>query len=403
MKEIDHTYGIRAQDLIAQGALTNSKRPECFVKGVYQTHALYGKGAYLHDISGRRLIDFICALGSNILGYGNHQVAESIYQQALMGPSLSLSTSLELKLAEKIREIMPWVRTMRFLKTGTEACMAAIRIARAKTNRSFVLSEGYHGHLDEFIKLTPPALGVNPQSSVLKLTDLGQISDVIAAVIIEPIMTDMSQERIQWLRDLRQKCSETGTILIFDEIITGFRTPKFTMSNFLGIEPDIICLGKAMGNGMPIACVAGKDSVMNCGEYFVSSTFAGEMCSMAASLSVISQMQSNKFNIQDLWSAGDHFQKKFNEIYPEKIRLVGYPTRAVFEGDLLTKALLWQEAYLADILFGSSFFFNFAHMPLSERVLNILGDILLRIKTGSVELKGELPKSPFAQKIREAK
>lgn len=401
MKPLDFSHHIRAQDSIAHAALTNSKRPECFVKGVYQTHATHGRGPFIFDVSGRRLLDFICGMGSSILGYGNSHVADSIYQQAMAGPTLSMSSSLEIKLAEKIKEIMPWVEKMRFLKTGTEACMAAVRIARAKTGRTTVLSEGYHGHLDEFISLTPPALGCNTGSQVHKLQSIDHITEMVAAVIIEPVMTDMSEERVKWLRELRAKCTASGTILIFDEIITGFRVPKFTITNHLGIEPDLICLGKAIANGMPLSVVAGKSLIMNCCEYFVSSTFAGEMCSTAAALATISQLQTKKFDLNDLWSAGLVFQTRFNQIYPEKLKIVGYPTRGVFEGDPLVKALFWQEAYLADLLFGASFFLNFQHLPYLERVLNLSSDILLRIKTGLVELKGEMPQSPYAQKMRE--
>lgn len=405
MKEPNWFHHIRAQDSIAQSALTNSKRPECFVKGVYQTHLrAAAQGPFVWDTEGHRLYDFICGMGSNVIGHGNTYIAEAIYRQAIAGITLSLGTPLEIDLAEKIKELLPWVQTMKFLKTGTEACMAAVKIARAKTGRMTVLSEGYHGWGDEFVALTPPALGVPVRIPALhKLTKIDDIDETVAAVIVEPIMIDASPERVQWLRQLRDKCTMSGAVLIFDEIITGFRTPKYTMSNYLGIEPDIICLGKAMAGGMPLSCVAGKNEFMNCGEYFVSSTFAGETCSLAASLSLISQMKDPKFDLNELWRCGEYFQKRFNSMYPEKIKLIGYPSRAVFDGDLLTKALLWQEAYIAGILFGSSFFLSFAHIPYLDRILNILDDIVLRIKTGSVVLKGELPQSPFAQKMRESK
>lgn len=401
MKQRDWSYSIRAQDSIAQGALTNSKRPECFVKGVYQTHLRSARGPYVTDVSGHVLFDFICGMGSMLIGHGNHNIANAIYQRAIDGITLSLGSVTEIQLAEKIKEVLPWVQKVKFLKSGSEACSAAIKIARAKTGKDIILSDGYHGWHDQFVSLTQPALGVPPQSGIYPLRE--DLIETAAAVIVEPIMTDISKPRVDFLRRLRELCDKSGTLLIFDEVITGFRFPKFTVSNYFGIEPDIICLGKAMGGGLPLACVGGKDLVMNCGEYFVSSTFAGETCSMAASLQLIQELQTNKFNLNELWAVGGNFQEEFNKLYPEKIRLVGYPTRAVFEGDQLVKALLWQEAYKAGILFGSSFFFSFAHMPYSERILNILNDIIIRIKTDSVLLDGELPQSPFAQKMREKK
>lgn len=401
MKEPDWTYFLKAQEHIAQRALTNSKRPECFVKGVYQTHLKSARGPYVWDVENRQLFDFICGMGSMIIGHGNQLIAEAIYRQASQGITLSLSSTIELELAEKVKEIIPWVQKMRFLKTGTEACMAAVKIARAKTGRFDVVSEGYHGWSDEFVALTPPALGCRPTTFGKPLKSFDDINGETAAVIVEPIMTDTSQARVQWLRDLREKCTKTGTILIFDEIITGFRTPKFTMSEYFGIEPDIICLGKAMGGGMPISCVAGKTDVMNCGEYFVSSTFAGETCSIAASLMLIAQLRTEKFSLKDLWFAGEHFKSKFNQLAPGLVQIQGYPSRGVFVGDPLAKALLWQEAYKAGILFGASFFLSFVHIPYLDRILNVLSDILTRIKTGSVRLEGEMPQSPFAQRVRE--
>lgn len=403
MKELDWTYYLKAQDLIAQGALTNSKRPECFVKGVYQTHLKKGQGPFVWDVQGNQLYDFICGMGSMILGHGNQLIAESIYRQATQGITLSLSTPLELELAEALREIIPWTQKFKFLKTGTEACLAAVKIARAYTKKQRVLSEGYHGWSDEFVALTPPALGTHDNPHIGPLREIENIGADVAAVIIEPIMTDMSPGRIQWLRDLREQCTKVGAVLIFDEVITGFRTPKFTMSGYFGIEPDLICLGKAMGGGLPISCVAGKTEIMNCGEYFVSSTFAGETCSLVSSLTLISLLRTKNYDLTELWAAGKYFQDKFNQLLPDKIKLSGYPSRAVFMGDPLIKALFWQESYKAGMLFGASYFLSFAHLKYLDIILNVLSDIATKIKTGSVTLEGELPQSPFAQRAREQK
>lgn len=403
-KEPDFTYHIKSQDLIAQGALTNSKRPECFVKGVYQTHVKKAHGPYVWDVEDRQLFDFICGMGSMLIGHGNEIIARSIYQQATKGITYSLSSTIELELAEALKEILPWADKFKFLKTGTEACMAAIRIARAKTGRPWILSEGYHGWSDEFTSLTPPALGCNQMTfpNMYKLATIDQLSNMMyAAVIVEPIQTDMSPKRIEWLRSLKEACEKTGTLLIFDEIITGFRVPKYTFARYLDIEPDIICLGKAIGGGLPLSCLAGKAAVMNCGEYFVSSTFAGETCSMAACLALIDLLKTSKYSLNELWGAGKCFQDKFNTLFPERLVLSGYPSRCVFSGDPETKALFWQECYRAGILFGSSYFLSFAHLPYLERITNVMADIFMRIKTGSVVLEGELPKSPFAQKVRE--
>lgn len=399
--KIDLQWTLRSQDSIAQNALTNSKRPECFVKGVFPTHISRAIGPFVWDTSRNKYIDFICGLGSNILGYANNSVNAAIYQQMINGTTYSLSSELEVLLAEKMKEIVPFIERVKFLKTGTEACLAAIRIARAKTGRSTVLSHGYHGWGDPFVSLTPPALGISSQTGISPFKLLEDINGETAAVIIEPILCDLSERRIDELQALRRKCTQEGALLIFDEVITGFRFPKFSVSNHLNIQPDLIVMGKAMGNGMPISFVGGSKDIMNCGEYFVSSTFAGETLSIAASLKVIELLQTKKYNLEVLWERGQYFKDKFNSMCPENLKLTGYPTRGVFEGDLTTKALFWQESVKAGILFGSSWFINFSHLPYIDNVLNVLQDILTRIKTGSVELEGELPQSPFAQKARQ--
>jgi glutamate-1-semialdehyde 2,1-aminomutase len=403
-KSTDFRYHIRAQDCIAQGALTNSKRVECLVKGVYPTHLTHGLGCDVWDTSGKNYVDFICGLGTNILGYGDTEVAQAIFDRARMGASLSLSTPLEIEVAEKVKELIPFVDQVKFLKTGTEACIAALRIARAKTKRTGILSQGYHGWSDEFVSLSPPALGVprifHESTATLSGFEQGELEDV-AAVIVEPVMTDATVDRINWLRSLREACTKSGTLLIFDEIITGFRFPKFTASEYYGIEPDLICLGKAIGNGLPLSVVAGKKDVMSCDEYFISSTFAGETLSLAAALKTMTLLQT-KYDLYHLWEKGAQFINRFNTLGSGMIAIEGYPSRGVFVGDPMIKALFWQEAVKAGILFGPSWFFNFKHIDLMDEVLSTCGDIILRIKVGSVQLEGELPKSPFAQRMREA-
>lgn len=391
----------RSINSIAQNALTNSKRPSCMVEGVYPTHLTRGDGPYVWDTDGNKYVDFISGLGSNLFGYGHSEITNAIAERARLGATLSLSSTLEVEVAEKIKELFPFIERMKFLKTGSDACSAALRIARAYTGRQLVVTDGYHGWADDFVSVTPPALGVPPREWMRKLTKEQLQPDSCAAVIIEAVNLDTSPEYFSWLRDLRAECTRVGTLLIFDEVITGFRFPKHSVSNYSGIEPDIICLGKAMGNGMPISCVAGRKEIMNCGEYFVSSTFAGETLSLAAALKVM-QMLQGKYDIQDLWDKGAAFLKKFNSLWPEKLFIRGYPTRGVFEGDQLIKALFWQESIKAGILWGPSWFFGFHHRGIEDGVLSASEDILMRIKMGQVKLEGKLPSSPFAQKLREA-
>lgn len=389
----------RSEQAIAHGALTNSKRAQCFVKGVYPTHLREGKGCYVWDTLGNRYIDFICGLGSSILGYANEEVNGAMMAQLRRGSTFSLGTELEVLVAEKVKELFPFIEKVRILKTGTDACNAALRIARTKTGRGSVISNGYHGWGDEFTSLTPPAHGV---VGSYKIAKEGEINSDTAALIVEPVITDATPERVNTLREMRKECTRTGAMLIFDEIITGMRFPKFGVSNYFGIEPDILCLGKAIANGMPVSIIAGKTDVMECDDYFVSSTFAGETVSLAAALKTMGLLQT-KFKLEYLWQEGKKFQDRFNSIAPELISIEGYPTRGVFKGEMFHKALFWQEACKAGLLFGPSFFFNFSHIDVADQVISSCEGILRRIKTGSVVLEGELPQVPYAQKTREQK
>lgn len=399
----DFRWHRRALDCIAQGALTNSKRPECHVKGVYPTHLQKGQGCYVWDMQGRKYMDFITGLGTNLLGYGETRVNGAIAGQLQHGACLSLGTHHEIEAAEMIKGMFPFVDAVKFLKTGTEACAAAARIARAKTGRDMILSDGYHGWSDDFVSLTDPAVGVprkDPyQRAIKRLSDESATGHRVAAVIVEPVITDWSDDRRKYLTELRDECTKLGTILIFDEVITGFRFPRYGVTNYWGITPDIICLGKAVANGMPLAVVGGKYDVMNCDEYFVSSSYAGETLSLVAAKETMSLLQK-KYDLDGLWAKGQKWLDEFNSIAPDVVKIEGYPTRGVFKGDPLAKALFFQEACLAGILFGPSWFFNF---PLSEDAFDIMGslkEILGKIRRGEVKLKGEPPRSPFAEKVR---
>ena len=392
----------RAHESIAQGSLTNSKRVECMIKGVTPTHLKSAQGAFVVDADDKKYIDHYGALGSCLFGYGNPYFKKAIVEQmdkTGFGP-MSLGTTLEVELAEEIKNYFPFVEKSRFLKTGTEACIAAVRIACAHTGRRKVLSSGYHGWSDGFVSLTPPAAGVGPQPHFENFINLDQLKSDVACIIIEPIVTDHSQKRLEWLDLVMAKCRTNGILVIFDEIITGFRWPQYSFANEAGRHPDIICLGKACAGGMPLSIVGLGRGIGN-GEWFVSSTFAGDPLALAA-LKTTLFLLTNKYSLKDLWRDGGYFLDEFNAIYPEKIKIEGYPTRGVFTGDPLTKALLWQEACRAGILFGPSFWFSFQHIEHRKIVISTCADILGRIKLGEVKLTGEMPVSPFAQRARES-
>ena len=390
----------RATNAIGHSALTNSKRISAFVKGVSPSHATKGSGAFIWDSEGKKYLDFICALGSNLFGYSNPYITKTIFQHISEGLTLSLSSMVEIEAAEKLKEAQPFIDKVRFLKTGTEACMASLRIARSHTGRRRVLQDSsYNGWSDELITNVSVGNGVNESSFISKLESLDQITDEIACVIMEPIITKYDEERIAYLKAIKEKCNQTGTLLIFDETITGFRWPSFSFSRHSGISPDILLLGKCIGGGLPLSAICLVKKELDKTDWFVSSTFAGEMLSLHAFIEVM-RLLTQTLKIQDLWDKGLDMIQRFNQIYPEKISIEGYGTRGVFKGDELVFALFMQECHKAGILIGASFFLNFANIDYKEQTLSTFQDILIRIKLGQVKLEGEMPKKPISMKAR---
>lgn len=400
---IDHRFQLREEAVIAQGALTNSKRPSTFVQGVYPTHVIRGRGCYVYSADGQRYIDFICALGTNILGYANLHVNTAVRNRLDQGNLFSLSTTAEIDFGELVQSFLPFVERIKVLKSGSEGCSAAVRISRAYTNNAYVFSQDYHGWHDAFTNLTPPAHGVFEYAPTLKpLSEMDNwIEDngtCVAAVIIEPVNLDWSNERVEYLRELRQRCTSLGALLIYDETITGLRFPGLSVAKWSGVYPDLIIMGKALANGLPISIVGGKKEVMD-SDYFVSSTYAGDTLPMAAAAVVVPAM---KERIDQMWERAGMFQKSFNDIGGELISIKGYPTRGVIQGrDDLTKALFMQECCKAGVLFGPSFFWCEPHAAESAFVLDVVGQVVSRIKTGVVQLEGAMPRKPFAQVQRE--
>lgn len=396
---IDFKWHKEHMETIAQGCLTNSKHPDRFIKGFYPNMVESAKGAFITSSQNEKYLDFICGLGTCLLGYAQRDINAAIINEVSKGYSYSLASKTEVRAGRRVKELFPFAERVKFLKTGTEAAMASIRIARAYTGRKFVLSSGYHGWSDEFVGMTPPAAGVVNDVYMRKLNDINQITKDIAAVIVEPVELDNSRDRVLWLNSLREKCNQTGTVLIFDEIITGFRYKSWSVSNYLNIRPDIILLGKSMSNGLPLAAVGGQKELMDNDQYFVSSTFAGENISLASFIK-LSNVLASDLDIGELWENGETFRDKFNSIWPEKIYIEGYSVRGVFRGDPLVIATFWQEAVRAGYLFGPSWFFMFPHIEHMYSALENISDILNLMKIKMPKLKGPMPSSPFSVKQR---
>jgi len=389
----------RAHHVIAHGALTNSKRASTFVKGVYPTHFKSGHKCYLVDVDGNTYVDMICGLGTNLFGYGNRAIVEKCLQVGLKGNTVfSFASDIEVEFAELFVNEHPWIEKIRMLKSGSEGCSAAVRIARAFTDKDYVYSEGYHGWHDQFVQLTPPAYGVAHDGYMIPLHDDFKFREGTAAVIIEPIITDYSKERILWLQRLREACDKQGVLLIFDETITAYRYQQGSVTRRHNILPDIWIGGKAIAGGYPLSIVGGRAEIMDC-DYFVSSTWAGDRIAMAAAIKSI-ELMANDYRPDDLWDKGKLLQDEFNAI-SEHVQMVGYPTRGIFKySSLRWKTLFMQEMCKAGILIGPSWFINRWHTAEKQNIISIAKICIKNIMNHKVILEGKAPLSPFAEKVR---
>jgi glutamate-1-semialdehyde aminotransferase len=287
----------RAQRVIPLGTQTLSKHPSQWVQGAHPTHLVRGKGAHLWDVDGNEWIDEPMALGPIILGYAEPVVDDAIRAQLDDGITFTLMHPLEVEVAERITAMCPGVEQVRFGKSGSDAVSAAVRAARAHTGRDLVAVLGYHGWHDWYIGSTTRNLGVPKAvadlTTALPYGDLDAVADLfsrhpgeVACVVLEPSGATVPPEG--YLAGLVDLCREHGVVSVFDEVITGFRLAPGGARERYGVEPDLSCYGKALGNGMPIAAIGGSRELMHTFEdVFFSGTHGGEALSLAAARAVL--------------------------------------------------------------------------------------------------------------------
>ncbi|MHC4160137.1 MAG: aspartate aminotransferase family protein [Planctomycetota bacterium] len=357
----------RTKEVIPDGVQTLSKMPERHVRGIYPNYIDRAQGPNIY-CGTETYLDYPMGLGAVILGHAHPEVTVAIKKQADNGTIYSLSSPKETELAELLCNLIPSAEMCRFLKTGSEATSAAVKIARTYTNRKKVIACGYHGWHDWYSATCKPAGCVDKNVIQLPYNDLEafkkKINKNTAAVIIEPYVYDEPKEG--FLIGLKNLCRINGAVLIFDEVVTGFRTKKLTAQALFKIEPDLTCLGKAMGNGMPISCVCGNKDIMKVLERdcFVSSTFGGELLSITAALKTIEIIEGKGYH--PIEAMGSRVKEGFNryaENYGlESCRCVGYPQRTKFEFPSDEhRSLFWQECLRWGVFFGYAQFISYAH------------------------------------------
>jgi glutamate-1-semialdehyde 2,1-aminomutase len=278
-------------------------------------HAARGQGAWLFDVDGNRYVDLVMSYGPLILGHAPKAVVAAITEAAQHGTAFGAPTERELKLAQRICEFVPGAERVRLVNSGTEATMSALRVARAATGRDFLLKfdGNYHGHGDSFlVKAGSGALTLGAPDSpgvpraLAELTLVAPYNDLaatramfalhrnkIAAVFVEPIAGNIGLVLPEpgFLAGLRELCDEFGTVLVFDEVMTGFRVARGGASELYGIRPDLVTLGKVIGGGLPIGAYAGRDDLMRqvapLGKVYQAGTLSGNPLATAAGLATL--------------------------------------------------------------------------------------------------------------------
>ena len=321
------------------------------------------KGSYLYDEDGNEYTDYIGSWGPMIIGHNDERVLAAVQDQITNGLSYGAVTAIEVEMAELITEIVPCVEMVRMVNSGTEAVMSAIRVARGFTKRNKIVKfEGcYHGHADALLVKagsglmtagTPGSAGV-PEGCVkdtltATYNDLESVEQLfkenpgeIACVIVEPVAANMGvvTPKEGFLEGLRDMCTKNGTLLIFDEVITGFRLKLDGASGYFGIKPDLVTYGKIIGGGMPVGAYGGRREVMETvapvGDVYQAGTLSGNPVAMRAGITQLQILRDNPDIYDRLEKNGEFFRAQLREILsrhnlPYKVNGIGSLTCLYF-------------------------------------------------------------------------
>ena len=364
-----------ALKLMPRGTQTLSKCPDQFVDGIYPKFAKKSKGAYVKGVNDKWYLDYMCGLGPIILGYNHKRTNKVIKKELENGIIHSLPTILEQQLAELICEVVPCAEQVRFAKNGTDADLAAVRIARSYTGKEHIIKCGYHGWGDwNGITLRPHGIPKSLKKTIsefeynnLKSLEKELKKNKVAGVIMEA--QALTAPEPGFLEGVRELCTKYGALLIFDEVVTGFRWSLGGASEYYGVTPDLCCLGKALANGMPLSAIAGKKEYMQeLNHAFFSMTFGGECLSLAAAIETIKELKTKNYN--HIWRLGNILDSGIKDLakkYNLKINFAGSAPRhnltfdSSYKDPKGLKALFYQEMVKQGILFPNVIYIQFSH------------------------------------------
>lgn len=304
------------------------------------------KGAYLYDEDGNRLIDYIASWGPLILGHAYEPVINAVIDKARKGTSFGMPTEIETELAKLVISMVPNIDKIRFVNSGTEACMSAVRLARGYTGKDKIIKFAgcYHGHSDSFLIQagsgavtfgSPNSPGVTQGTAkdtlLAEYNDLEGVQNLvsankgeIAAIIIEPVAGNMGciVPEDEFINGLRELCTKEGILLLFDEVMTGFRLGKGGAQEALGIDADIVMFGKVIGGGLPVGAFAAREEIMNHlapdGPVYQAGTLSGNPLAMSAGLAMLTELNNNSEVFQSLADKTAYLHKGITEVLTKK-------------------------------------------------------------------------------------
>ncbi len=316
----------KAKKIIPTASQTYSKSYNYFCGDV--SFLEKGKGGRVWDVDENSYLDFILGLGAVTIGYNNDKINNKIKEQLEKGISFSMPTELEVKLAEKLIGIIPSAEMVKFVKNGSDATTACIRLARAYTKKNIIACCGYHGYHDWYIGTTDNDLGI--PLDIKRLTKTFPYNDIeslkrifnenkneVACVILEPLQANGPKEG--FLEEVKKLCFENNCVLIFDEVVSGFRSDLGGAQKLYEVIPDLSAFGKGIGNGASISAVVGKKDIMKLIDKgaFISTTFGGETIGLVSALEVI-EILEGKGNMEHIIALGDRWKNKVRELINNK-------------------------------------------------------------------------------------
>jgi glutamate-1-semialdehyde 2,1-aminomutase len=383
-----------SDDPVAGYTSTGSKRPEALFGSLDDHWApparmVRARGCRVWDAAGREYVDYLMGLGAVALGYGHADVARAAIEAVNAGVVGPLAPALEEELAADLRRLMPWIEQVRFLKSGAEACAAAVRLARVATARELVLGCGYHGWLDWCEGSAGVPASTRALFSELPFNDvdgtrrlLAQAADRLACVILEPIV--VREPSAEWLALVRAETERYGALLIVDEIKTVCRIAVGGGTQRYGLRPDLVVLGKAIANGCPLAAVGGRREVMaGVSRTWISSTLATELVSLAAARATLGAIQREDVpaRLHVLGSRLLHGLELLARRHPDRIAgVAGVPEMCFlqFPDEAASRALARGAADRGVLFKRSAYnFVSAAHdAAVVDRTLGVLGEVL---------------------------